>query len=278
MKRFAVLFSLLLVSPLWAQTSAEITGQAQTAAVTTAGALTASGPVAEEDVTTYAADLSRATSEYLSIADNPTLRAGDTDFSFVLWFKPETNAAFQHVVTKFKAAGHEREYLLEYMGGAGGLVKWWVSHDGQFLQSVLSTAPLVVGNWNFIYVYHEDGVNIGVSIDDSAIDVTVHAAGVFEGTAAYHIGGTDPYNSTYGANGTMALVGFYRRKLPAGEVTAIYAAGPNLQYADLTAAEKANLEVWWDLEEAEGAQRNDSHGANHLTDNNTVGQAEVVYP
>lgn len=40
--------------------------------------------------------------------------------------------------------------------------------------------------------------------------------------------------------------------------------------------DKTNLISWWTLDEASGT-RNDSHGTNHLTDNNTVGSAAGVY-
>ena len=46
----------------------------------------------------------------------------------------------------------------------------------------------------------------------------------------------------------------------------------NLTAETSTSQLKTNLISWWNLEEASG-QRNDSHGTNHLTDNNTVTQA-----
>ena len=37
---------------------------------------------------------------------------------------------------------------------------------------------------------------------------------------------------------------------------------------------KASLISWWDLEEATGATRNDSHGSNNLADNASVLQTD----
>lgn len=52
---------------------------------------------------------------------------------------------------------------------------------------------------------------------------------------------------------------------------------PQLLFADAAAVDHgaaiaAKLTSWWSLDEASGT-RHDSHGTNHLTDNNTVGQA-----
>jgi len=83
----------------------------------------------------------------------------------------------------------------------------------------------------------------------------------------------------YSLDGEMASFGIWDgRALTVPDVAALFAAGPDLLYVALSGAQKVSLAPWWDFEEALGAQRNDSHGASHLADVNTVDQVEVIYP
>ena len=70
--------------------------------------------------------------------------------------------------------------------------------------------------------------------------------------------------------GNMSAVSVWGRVLTANERTALFAKGNGLRYADLPADLKTGLVSWWNLDEVSGV-RYDSHGSNHLTDNNTVG-------
>jgi hypothetical protein len=72
-------------------------------------------------------------------------------------------------------------------------------------------------------------------------------------------------------DGLAAEVGFWRgRIITDTEITSLYNSGAGKAYANLTTAEKVDLVSYWNLSEASG-NRADSHGANTLTDNNTVG-------
>jgi hypothetical protein len=221
---------------------------------------------------TSAADFEVSQSEHLSIADNASLSTGAIDFSFTLWFKPESDANNQDLLAKYKTAGNNYEYLLHYVATGGNeQVYWYVSNDGSNRGIVPSVTKLVVGTYSMIYAYHENGVNMGISIDDGSVEVDAppFTLGGYDSAANFVLGGRDPYNATYGADGLMAAVGFWKRKLTASEVTSLYNSGSGKQYADLTDGEKVGLESYWNLDESSGT-RVDSHGTNDLTDNNTV--------
>lgn len=85
-----------------------------------------------------------------------------------------------------------------------------------------------------------------------------------------HIGGLAGFAFRTLAIGPMA---FWSRPITDGERTALYNNGVGKQYADLSDSEKVGLVSFWDLkEESDGTTavtRNDSHGTNHLADNNT---------
>lgn len=273
---------LLAAIPGTAQTAAEITGQTLTAAAATAGALT-DGASAEEDVTTYAADFERDTLEYLSIADNPSLSTGDVDYAIAGWINLET-AGVNFVLSKDDAV--QREY---YLGTSGGTLVSFFAFNGA--GGIIGTdtgttfGALSTGTWYFLYGYHcatnagDCTANtVGVSVNAGVVDSSATSGAPGDTDDPVHLGARRPGAPIY-TDGMLASVGFWKGGVPtAATLTAIFAAGPDLLYADLTAGEKTNLVSWWDHEEAEGAQRDDSHGANHSTDNNTVGQAEVVYP
>jgi hypothetical protein len=69
--------------------------------------------------------------EYLSIADNAALSAGDTDFSFNVWVNPDVLAPGNNtVLSKTLATGaSDEEYFLRYLNVVGN---WhWQLQGGQ---------------------------------------------------------------------------------------------------------------------------------------------------
>lgn len=84
------------------------------------------------------------------------------------------------------------------------------------------------------------------------------------------LGGTGIY-----ADGRIDSAGIWGRVLSGSDITALFNSSMGKVYSDLTTAQKVSLVSWWNLNEISG-QRNDSHGTNHLTDNNTVTYAAGV--
>ena len=224
----------------------------------------------DEAVVTYAADFEKDTAnEYLSIVDNPSLSI-EGDMSIVFWVNFESLAT-EIIVSKMGNAG---QYGYDfYIDGVNVLFR--VSNDGTALSTTAkAVAGISTGTWYYFSAYHDDGTEIGVGYNNGAFGVVPHVTGIFDSNAPFHLGRGF---ASLPVDGLLAYVGIWSKKLSAGENTTLVAAGPNLQYSGLSALLKTNLVSWWDLEEASGA-RVDSHGSNDLTDNNTVGRAEVVYP
>lgn len=75
-------------------------------------------------------------------------------------------------------------------------------------------------------------------------------------------------------DGRIANVGVWRRILTAAEITDLYNSGAGKTYAQITAAEKASLVSYWNLDEASGT-RFDSHAGVGLISGAT--RTEGVY-
>ena len=123
------------------------------------------------------------------------------------------------------------------------------------------------GDWHLVTTWHDGAGGYGYSIDG----ITPVTASGTQCNA-----GTNLFLGVYTDGGSNALTGalsktaFWSRVLDASERTALFASGNGLRYAELTDGLKTGLVSWWELDEVSGV-RYDSHGTNHLTDNNTVG-------
>lgn len=178
---------------------------------------------------------------------------------------------------KFAADGVDRAI---YTRWGGGLQLLFVKrYDNLFSTrinnasdaSIHSLGAAATGGWQHV-VGVWDGAQLTTYVDDTA-GSPVALTSIKSGVAAsheYQVGAWSGVN--YSANGEMAHATVWNRALSAGEITALYNAGTPRPYADLTTSEKVDLVSFWNLNEPRGT-RYDSHGSNHLTDNNTVGAA-----
>jgi hypothetical protein len=206
-----------------------------------------------------------ANSQYLSIASNASLQDGNIDFSFAGWvfldsFSPSSGSLWG------KTDAGKAEFSLAT--NAANVLRWLCSADGSVF-TLVQSGVLAVSQWYFVHCYHDAALDqIGFQIDNGTpVTASFNSAGPFNNTSSLTVG-RESGAPTY-TNARVASLGFWKRRLTAGEVTNLYNGGRGKQYSDLTTGEKANLISWWNLNEASGT-RNDSHGTNHLTDNNGV--------
>jgi hypothetical protein len=127
------------------------------------------------------------------------------------------------------------------------------------------------GSWHHV-VCRYDGVNtLYMMVDGTQYTQSVTGTPSGDTTRDFAIG-SDGSSSARHFNGLIDEVSYFSADIANGGASNLWNDGVGKTYSQLTTAQKANLVSWWTMDEASGT-RNDSHGTNHLTDNNTVESA-----
>ena len=207
--------------------------------------------------TKIAADFVAANSEYLSSASIDFDKS--TSFSIGGWFYD--NGVNFNRFGKWLNTGNQRSF---HMNGS----LFYVSRDGTSATTVSVNAGTIAPNqWNFLVCVfdYENGL-IKVSKNNEAFTTAVQTGCFDSSTEDFHFG---KINASSYYDGKIDSPFFYDKALSLAEVTALYNLGNGTSYPNLTTAQKVDLVSWWDLNEESGT-RNDAHGTNNLTENNTV--------
>ena len=214
------------------------------------------------------AEFTAANSEYLSIADNASLDSGDVDYTWTAWIYLNSKSANMYAVSK--ANGSTDEYKILYEVSTDRL-KFNIA--GSALAAGTLGSPST-GTWYFVCAWHDSvGDTQNISINNSTTDSVAYAGGSPSGDSIFALGSYGAGNFMW--NGLIDEVGFWKRVLTADERSSLYNSGDGKNYNRLTTAEKVSMVSYWKLDETSGT-RNDTHGTNHLTDNNTVTSAGVL--
>lgn len=169
-----------------------------------------------------ARDFEEADTENVQRADNAALSTGDIDFTFTLWVNPESLPVNNIVLSKDTFA--IREYGFYYNGG----LRWYVFGPASEYSEV-NGGTLSLSTWAFVVVWHDATADeIGISINDGTPVTDPHTAGVRDSTASFVIGSRSDGTNYY--DGLVDEVGFWKRKLSAGEITQLYNSGNGLAY------------------------------------------------
>jgi hypothetical protein len=223
-----------------------------------------------------AGQFTEANSEYLSRADNASLSTGNIDFTVTAWVYLDSKGANRGIVCKGTAAGDQREWDLQY-ADTSDRFQFRVFFDGTATSTTVLANSLgspATATWYFIVAWHDSVADtINIQVNGGSVDSTAHSTGVFDGTGDFRIGANLVPNVFH--NGRISLVGFWKKVLSSTERTSFYNSGNGKDYRRLSGSEKTSLEAYWNLHEGSGT-RYDFHGANDLTDNNTVTQASGV--
>lgn len=181
-----------------------------------------------------AAQFTSANSEYLSIADNAALSTGDIDFTIACWvYMDSDTAANQMFVAKYDTGTANREYVLYFSPPVGtNRFTFIVSSDGAATVAVIANnfgAP-ATGTWYFLVAWHDSVANtVNISVNNGTVDSLSTAAGVFNSTAAFHIGArSNPVNNF--VDGRVDEVSFWKKVLTAQEITDLYNGGSGNTY------------------------------------------------
>ena len=196
-----------------------------------------------------------ANTEYLS----GSAVATSGDFSVALWAKPAT------VGSAILLGVDSTNYWYVNNGVDGEKVSLWLNDSVSGAANTQSIAA-ANGAWHLIYVDYRASTKTGrISVNGGALEESTALTNGLKYGTAFTIGGNQ-YDDTF----LGFACGAWSRVLTAPEVISLFNAGNGKKYADLTTAEKVGLVSYWNLDEQSGV-RYDSHGTNHLTDNNTVG-------
>jgi hypothetical protein len=229
--------------------------------------------------------------KYLSHADNADLSAGDIDYTWSLWaYLSDKNDAMSFVSKIASTWAQDIDYRIRYWPGASGIP--YKADRIRFEVGNLTGGDAVVAiadsfgsppaeQWIFIVAWYDSAADtMNIQINDGPVDSVTKAGGGVDVSASFLLGRSEKMiytsSNTYAhLRGNMHSVRFWKRLLTPAERTALYNGGERKRYADLTAGEKTSMISSWELEEASGT-RNDSHGANHLTDNGGVGRYTIA--
>jgi len=175
-----------------------------------------------------AAQFVKANSQYLSMADNPDLSAGDINFTIAAWVYLDTDpGAFIAVKC---CTNSNYEYFLASIGGANSRFRFHVENPPA-VAAVNANAFGVppTGQWIFVVAWH-DSVNntINIQINNGSVDSVAYSAGVLDGTGAFSLGALPP--STDAFNGRIDEVGFWKRVLTAQERADLFNGGSGNTY------------------------------------------------
>jgi RHS repeat-associated protein len=218
-----------------------------------------------------AASFVTANLEYLSIADNPDLSVGDIDFTIIANVYLNSNASSFAIVEKSDNTGTTPlEYRLVFNSAAQAFRFRVEPAAGQAYY--VDSDPVVTNTWYTVIAWH-DSVNdtLNIQVNNAAVKSSAITTGSTNTNFAFLIGGLA--NGANGMNGRIDEVAFYKRVLTPAERNWMYNAGAGRTYSELNFTPvnpgTSGLVSWWSLNEASG-MRNDSYGANHLSDNATV--------
>lgn len=169
-----------------------------------------------------AAQFTAASSQYLSISDNPELSTGDIDFTVAGWVLLDNKVGFQGIAGK--GVTGQFEYRLYYNNSADRFI--WVVYDlpGNAIASVAANnlgAPST-GTWYFIVAWH-DSVNnrIGIEVNNGLADTSPTIGIPGDGTAPFELGQVQ--NELL--NGRLDEFGFWKRILTSQEKSDLYNGG-----------------------------------------------------
>ncbi len=257
-------------------TPAEIVAGGQTVILSLANTVWSSGGSA---ATTGAGQFVAANSEYLSIADNPSLSTGDIDFTMLGWVYLDSGDSNQTFFAKSQDAGDNSEYVVQYLT-SNDKFRFVVSPDGTSNTTAVTANVLGVastGTFYFIVAWHSAAANtINIQVNDGTADSGAYSSGLSDQDGDFTIGSEHGGGTSMDGRGASVL--FCKCIFTAAEKSWLYNSGSGRRYHELGIAGTAcsncttSLEGAWDLSETSGS-RADSHGSNTLTDNNTVTSA-----
>ena len=185
-----------------------------------------------------AAVFASASTDYLTIADNAALSLGNEDFSISAWIRITADNGSARMLAKYHYDSDNREYAIAWDAAADNTFSFQIgfSSGTAFTEVYASTfgAPATNGTqWCWLYMYHENGTEIGISVDNGTIDTSAHTGGVHSGSSSLNIGRRQ--EDLY-CDADIQQVAIWRRLLTADDRAVIYNSGSGLSYSSWDAS------------------------------------------
>lgn len=179
-----------------------------------------------------AVDLTAASSQYLSIADNADMSTGDIDFTIAGWFNLKSKSANRTLFSRFNNSGNQREYLIDYDSG-DDRIRFQVSADGAATTTVVGTSAgsPSINTWYLVIAWHDATANtINIQIDNGTIDSASHSGGALNSTSNFQIGAREISGSENYADARIDEVGFWKKVFTSTERLSLWNGGTGLTY------------------------------------------------
>jgi hypothetical protein len=178
-----------------------------------------------------AAQFTAANSEYLSIADNADVSAGDVDWTLGLWVYLDSTAGSQTILAK--GDGGSGEFVFKYRAESSGFFKFEVYGASGFgSPGVVSTEFVVLptaSTWYFILLRHDATANtLTIAVNNGTPISVSHSAGIYNGTGAFTVGGWPTFSEYF--TGRIDSLGIWKRVLSSQDQTDLYNGGTGLEY------------------------------------------------
>ena len=197
------------------------------------------------------------------LASTTDFGTGIGSYSLSLWYSaPDNTAAYRQLWYK----GGQAEFMIDAYGNS---IRVYLSRGYNGPAASLNMAALGIDptGWHHVVATYDSATKITKTYHNGVLKATSDADTLpnNQGSSAMNIGGQ------YGplAPFKTANYGIFSSALTLAEVESLYNSGIGKRYADLTTAEKISLISYWNMDETAGT-RYDAHGANDLTDTNTV--------
>lgn len=212
-----------------------------------------------------AAQFVSASSQSLSIADNPALSVGGSAFTVAAWFWLDTAPAAEFgIVAKWGSAGSREFTLYKKTTNVLSFLIENATDTGTF--AVDDTTVLAAGAWYFVVAWYDPvAAVVAIQVNNGTIFTTAATSGPPNSIGAFTIG---RYGGGAFMNGKIDGVLFAKRVLDASERTAFYnfgLAGVEYPFGRTPSVNPllTAMQAYWPLSSVA-----DAHGANTLTNNN----------
>ena len=177
----------------------------------------------------------RASSQYLSLADNADVSTGNVDFTIACWVYLTDKTTRQMIVTKDDDTAGSREYILSY-DQAGDRFRFQVGISGDdvsTLDAVANTfgSPSTATWYCLIAGYDTATQKAFISVNDGALDQSGTGTPQTSGGAQFRIGAREYASFEEHLNGRIDAVHIWKRVLTTDERTEFYNSGNGVEFS-----------------------------------------------
>jgi Concanavalin A-like lectin/glucanases superfamily len=167
------------------------------------------------------------TARYLSIANNSTLQVTG-DFTFSVWVYLTAASANALIIFKGDTGAGLYDYLIGHFGASGFGFGSIAGSSGPLVGS-----PATTGVWYHLVCWYDSSDSKGyMRINDTTTYVSIGTIGLGQTATPFVVGAYNPPSALF--NGAIDEIGFWKRKLTAVEITALYNGGAGLPFSSFT--------------------------------------------